>query len=97
MADVTIVVQSGGSANQGDTITWQNTAGEKIKVTGLAGVCSEAEFHVPASSNGKGGEHAGSVLPNAPTGPHTYTFNPDAAATTATLRVNSSFPRPKKN
>lgn len=95
MADVTIVVQSGGSANQGDNITWQNTAGERVKVKGLAGICSEGEFHVPASGNGKSGEHGCSVLPNAPTGDHTYTFDPDATATTATLTVNNSMPRPK--
>jgi hypothetical protein len=92
MADVTIVVQTGGSANQGDTITWQNTAGERVKVTGLAGICSESEFHVPSHANG--GDHGNSVLPHAPTGGHPYSYDPDAAATTATLRVNSSSGKP---
>jgi plastocyanin len=93
MANVTIVVQSGGSADPGDTITWQNTDTGRVKVTGLAGVCSQAEFHVPASANGKSGEHGGSVLPNAAAGDHVYTITPDAKATTAILKVNSSRPK----
>ena len=93
MANVTIVVQSGGSADQGDNITWQNTDGERVKVTGLAGVCSEGEFHVPASANGKSREHGGSVLPNAATGGHVYTITPDPKGATATLTVNKSMPR----
>jgi hypothetical protein len=95
MAEVTIVVQSGGSANQGDTITWQNTNGERVKVKGLAGVCSEGEFHVPANANGKSGEHGNSVLQTAEAKAHIYTYDPDPLAATATLTVNRSSPMPK--
>jgi hypothetical protein len=89
----TIVVQNGGTVAQDAPVTWQNTASQKVHVTGLAGIVANGEFHVPASGNGKSGEHGGSILPNAPTGDHIYTITPSATETTATLTVNRSSPK----
>jgi hypothetical protein len=86
----TIVVQNGGTVDQNASVTWQNTASQKVHVTGLAGIVANGEFHVNPASNGKNGEKLGSILPNAPTGDHVYTITPSAAETTATLTVNRS-------
>jgi hypothetical protein len=91
-----IVVQDGGSADQGAPVTWQNTASVKVHVTGLAGIVPNGEFHVDPASNGKSGEKPGSILSNAPTGPHQYTVSDGIKDTNPSLTVNSSVPRPKK-
>jgi hypothetical protein len=92
MADVTIVVQSGGSASQGDSITWQNTATERVQVSGLEGICSQGAFHVPAAAGGKSGEHVGvNVLRSATPGDHSYTYVPNLTETTAVLKVNGTM------
>ena len=89
----TIVVQNGGTVDQNASVTWQNTASQKVHVTGLAGIVANGEFHVDPASNGKNGEKLGSILPNAPTGDHIYTITPSAGETTATLTVNRSSPK----
>jgi hypothetical protein len=86
----TIVVQSGGSASQNESVTWENSESTKVHVTGLAGVVAGGEFHVDPASGGKNGQKLGSILPNAPVGDHVYTITPSTTATTATLKVNGS-------
>jgi hypothetical protein len=88
-----IVLQDGGTADQNASVTWQNTASEKVHVTGLAGVVANGEFHVDGASGGKNGEKVHGILPNAPTGDHIYTITPSANETTATLTVNRSSPK----
>ena len=91
-----IVVQDGGSADQGASVTWENTATQKVHVTGLAGVVANGEFHVDGASGGKNGQTVHGILPNAPTGPHAYTVSDGITDTNPTLNVNSPVPRPKK-
>jgi hypothetical protein len=96
MADngTTVDVELGGPVTQGEPFTWVNNSGGKIKASGLAGVCADDVYHVPAAANGKAGEKPASVLPHAPTGPHTYQTGPGEG--TPSLTVNNSMPRPKK-
>jgi hypothetical protein len=91
-----IIVQDGGSADQGASVTWGNTASVKVHVTGLAGVVANGEFHVDGASGGKNGEKVHGILPNAPTGDHEYTVSDGIKDTNPVLHVDSSMPRPKK-
>ncbi|MFL6428468.1 MAG: hypothetical protein ACJ71S_09525 [Acidobacteriaceae bacterium] len=91
-----IVVQNGGSADQGASVTWENTATVKVHVTGLAGVVANGEFHVDPASNGKSGEKVHGILPNAPVGDHPYTISDGIKDTNPVLHVDSGMPRPKK-
>lgn len=90
-----IIVQDGGSATQGDSVTWENPASVKVHVTGLNGIVANGEFHVDAASNGKNGQKVHGILPNAPTGPHEYSVSDGIKGTNPVLNVNSSVPRPK--
>jgi hypothetical protein len=90
-----IIVQDGGPVDQGAPVTWQNTASAKVHVKGLAGVVPNGEFHVDPASPGKKGEKPGTILPNAPTGPHEYTVTDGDTQTNPVLTVNKSAPWPK--
>jgi hypothetical protein len=91
-----IIVQDGGSADQGASVTWENTASSKVHVTGLNGIVPNGEFHVDGASGGKNGEKVHGILPNAPLGDHPYTVSDGIIGTNPVLTVNSSMPRPKK-
>lgn len=91
-----IIVQDGGSADQGASVTWENTATNKVHVTGLNGIVANGEFHVDGASGGNNGKKVHGILPNAPTGPHEYSISDGITDTNPTLTVNSSMPRPKK-
>jgi hypothetical protein len=90
-----IVVQNGGSADQGASVTWENTSTQKVHVTGLEAIVENGEFHVDGASGGNNGQKVHGILPNAPTGPHEYNVSNSAAATNPVLTVNKSSPLPK--
>jgi hypothetical protein len=90
-----IVVQDGGNADQGASVTWENTATKKVHVTGLNGVVPNGEFHVDGASGGNNGTKVHGILQNAPPGPHPYTVIDEDTETNPVLTVNKSAPRPK--
>ena len=89
--ELKIDVEVGGTVYQGQPFKWKNKGPNKIKASGLTGVCPDDSYEVPAPANGKGGEKDASVLSTATLGPHTYSAGP--GGTTPTLKVDSSMPR----
>lgn len=91
MGEIKIDVESGGSVIQGQPFKWKNTGPNKVKASGLSGVCPNDAYDVPGSANGKDGEKDASVLSTATLGDHTYNTGP--AGNTPVLKVNSSMPK----
>jgi hypothetical protein len=92
--EIKIDVESGGTVIQGQPFKWKNKGPNKVKASGLTGVCPDDSYEVPAQGNGKDGEKDASVLATASLGDHSYQAGP--TATTPTLRVNSSMPTDDK-
>jgi hypothetical protein len=89
--EIKIDVELGGSVIQGQPFKWKNTGPNKVKASGLTGVCPHDSYEVPAQGNGSAGEKDASVLSTATVGDHTYQTGP--GENTPTLRVNSSMPK----
>ena len=89
--EIKIDVQLGGDVVQGQPFKWKNTGPNKVKASGLAGVCPDNAYEVPAQGNGKAGEKDASVLATATLGAHEYTTG--TGGTNPSLKVNSSVPR----
>lgn len=90
-----IIVQDGGSADPGASVTWENTATKKVKVSGLNGVVANGGFDVDGASGGNNGKKVHGILPNATPGDYPYTIKDDDTETNPVLHVNSSVPIPK--
>jgi hypothetical protein len=88
--EIKIDVELGGTVAQGQPFKWKNKGPNKVNASGLAGVCPDASYEVPAHGNGKDGEKDASVLSTATVGDHTYQTGP--TGNTPTLKVNSSMP-----
>ena len=54
--EIKIDVELGGTVTQGQPFKWKNKGPNKVNASGLAGVCPDASYEVPAHGNGKGGE-----------------------------------------
>jgi hypothetical protein len=88
--EIKIDVAVGGDVIQGQPFKWKNTGPNKVKASGLTGVCPDDSYEVPAQGNGKAGEKDASVLATATLGPHEYTTGP--GGTNPSLKVGSSIP-----
>jgi hypothetical protein len=88
--EIKVDVELGGTVIQGQPFKWKNTGPNKVKASGLSGVCSSDSYDVPGAANGKAGEKDAAVLPTATLGGHTYTTGPGAG--NPVLTVNSSMP-----
>jgi|UPI00037AD1B2 hypothetical protein len=91
--EIKIDVELGGTVTQGEPFKWKNTGPNKVKASGLTGVCPDDSYEVPAQGNGKAGEKDASVLATASIGDHTYQTGP--TGNTPTLKVQGSMPTGK--
>jgi hypothetical protein len=91
--EIKIDVELGGTVTQGQPFKWKNTGPNKVKASGLAGVCDADSYDVPGQSNGKDGKKDASVLSTATLGDHPYSAGP--GENTPILKVNSSMPSGK--
>jgi hypothetical protein len=87
--EIKIDVELGGDVIQGQPFKWKNKGPNKVKASGLTGVCPDDSYEVPAPGNGKDGEKDASVLATATLGNHTYQTGP--GETNPSLKVNSSM------
>jgi hypothetical protein len=87
--EIKIDVELGGTVAQGQPFKWKNKGPNKVKATGLSGVCPDNSYEVPAHGNGKDGEKDASVLATATIGDHTYQAGP--IENTPTLKVQGSM------
>lgn len=89
--EIKIDVELGGNVIQGQPFKWKNKGPNKVKASGLTGVCPQDSYEVPGAANGKDGEKDASVLSTATLEPHEYTVG--SGQTNPSLTVNSSMPR----
>lgn len=84
-----IDVQNGGTVYVGQPFKWKNTGPNKVTASGLAAVCTDSSYEVPAASGGKEGTKDASVMPTATPGNYEYTVSNNPKQTNPALKVES--------